>query len=179
MRRIALVVLVALLVLPASWTGTAAAPRHWQEVRSTADRFTVQFPGRPELATGAVSGKAGAVQRRWRFTIGANESYQVVVVSYPPGSLPAAPDMTFYGRLVGAYAHGSQSRVRAQHATTIGGHPGAEAILDDAAGADFHQLLLIVVAGHRLYTVVSAGSGRHEASADALKFRNSFRLLKR
>lgn len=165
------------LLLLIAWPVPGSARTSWQLVRSSADNFAAMFPGRPNFSRKRVNGTR-AVQDTWAFNIGDRETYQLAVISYPPGTLPAVPTVAYYTRLCNAYAHGSKTRLRSQYATTISGHPAAEAIFDDATGANLHHLFDAVVVGSRLYIIVSAGPRGHEASSAALRFRNSFQLIR-
>ncbi|MGH7014719.1 MAG: hypothetical protein ACREEL_11310 [Stellaceae bacterium] len=175
MRRLAILAFAAVLALPA-WGAVAAPAKSWHEVRSTADGFAIQFPGKPKFSTDPVPNAHGAVQHSWHLDISAHETYQVASVFYEGYVMPP-PTPELYAKLLAGYATSSQTRLRTQRPISIGGHPAAEAIFD--ADHDFHRLVDVLLIENRLYIVASASSGAHETDADALKFRNSFRLLVR
>jgi predicted Zn-dependent protease len=54
--------------------------------------------------------------------------------------------------------------------------PGYEAIAEDGRG-NLNHLITLVANGDRIYMVISAGPKGHAKSEDAVRFRDSFRLL--
>lgn len=176
MRRFVIIALAAVLVLPAPWS-VAAPAKQWQAVRSAADGFAALFPGKPALKAEPVPNSHGAVQRTWRLDISDHETYQLAVTIFHGYTFPP-PTLDLYDHLLAGYAGSSRSHVRTRHMIDIAGHPAAEAIFDSDDGHDFHHLVDVLIVGDHLYIVASGGRGAHEHDADALKFHNSFRLLK-
>jgi predicted Zn-dependent protease len=97
------------------------------------------------------------------------------VFEYPEGKGPS-PDKDAFVKLVNAYAKGSESRLRKRGPATIAGRSGFEAIADDAQGKLSH-LIDVIPAGDRIYMLVTAGGKAHATGDDAVRFRDSFRLL--
>ena len=70
------------------------------------------------------------------------------------------------------YTEGSKTTLRTSKPATIGGKPGIDGISD--AGNSAHQVQ-IMAAGDRIYMVIYVGPKGQENSADATRFRNSFK----
>ncbi len=83
------------LLLLIAWPVPGSARTSWQAVRSNADNFAAMFPGRPCFSAKPVNGTR-AMQDSWAFNIGDRESYQLAVISYPPGTLPTVPTVAYY-----------------------------------------------------------------------------------
>lgn len=171
--------LVLLLAGPA-----AAQPREvrpepvWTEYQSAERGFSVAFPTAPEASSGAVAGLNPLTRYSFRANEGDDTVYTVVVLEYPAGKAPKSPGRGLFSQMVEAYARDSESRVRKKGAKQIGERDGYEAIADDAKGRLSH-LLALVPSGDRIYMLISAGPRDHATSADAQRFRDSFRVLGR
>ncbi len=159
---IAQVVAALLIVVFASWSGPGAAQEKWAQLSSPQSGFEAQFPETPTETTVSTN------QRNFLADLGST-AYIVSVVE----NVPANQN---WEKLVEAYASGSASKVRTQRPAMLAGYPGVEAITDNEA-SDLSSLLNLVLVGNRLYQVVSVGPKGHESSADAYRFRDSFRLL--
>ncbi len=174
------VVVLAALVAPAfaedqSKDQTTASEPQWSEFKSPERGFAVSLPGAPKVTSAPVEGQNPLLQYDFQVSVGDDTVYSVVVFEYPDGKGPN-PDNDAYVKLVNAYAKGSDSRVRKRGAATIAGHPGFEAISDDSKGKLSH-LIDVIPAGDRIYMLVTAGGRGHATDDDAVRFRNSFRLL--
>jgi hypothetical protein len=147
----------------------------WAEFHSPERGFAVSFPGKPRTTSAPVEGQNPLTQYDFQVSVGDDIVYSVVVFEYPEGKGPN-PDNDAYLKLVNAYAKGSESRLRKRGPATIAGRSGFEAIADDSKSKLSH-LIDVVPAGDRVYMVVTAGPRGHATSDDAVRFRDSFRLL--
>jgi hypothetical protein len=154
-----------------------AAPEEpqWTEFQSPERGFAISFPGTPKTTSAPVEGQNPLLQYDFQVSVGENFVYSVVVFEYPAGKGPS-PDNDAYVKLVNAYAKGSESRLRKRGPATIAGRSGFEAIADDGKGKLSH-LIDVVPAGDRIYMLVTAGPRGHATSDDAVRFRDSFRVL--
>jgi len=73
------------------------------------------------------------------------------------------------------HADGSSTTLRTSKPATIAGMPGIDGIAD--SGNSAHQVQ-VMAKGDRVYMVIYVGPKGQENSADATRFRNSFRLIK-
>jgi hypothetical protein len=159
------------------WSGAApAADLQWSPFRSPEHGFAADFPGAPTLTTSGTPGKDKMVQYEFQTAIGTDNAYEVAVLEFGAEYTAPAATADIYGKLVEGYAKGSASTLRTQQPRTIAGQPGVEAISDDEQN-NMHHLIDLVIAGGRVYIVVSAGPKGHETSADAIRFRDSFSLI--
>jgi hypothetical protein len=148
----------------------------WTEFQSQERGFAVSFPGTPKVKSVPVEGQNPLLQYDFQVSVGNDTVYSVVVFEYPAGKAPRQLDTDYYVKLVNAYAKGSESRLRKRGSTTMAGRPGFEAIADDAKGK-LNHLVDIVPAGDRIYMLATAGPKNHATGDDAMRFRDSFRLL--
>jgi hypothetical protein len=153
---------------------TAQEPQ-WSEFKSAERGFAISFPGEPKTTSTPVEGQNPLVQHDFQVSVGDETVYSVVVFEYPAGKGPN-PDNDAYLKLVNAYAKGSESRIRKRGPATIDGREGFEAIADDSK-SKLNHLVDVVPAGDRIYMVVTAGPKSHAMSEDAVRFRDSFRML--
>jgi hypothetical protein len=170
-------ILAALLLAAGMSASLAEDPSgsQWTEFLSPERGFAVSFPGKPKTTTTPVEGQNPLVQYDFQVSGGEETVYTVVVFEYPQGKGPN-PDNDAYLKLVNAYAKGSESRLRKRGPATIAGRSGFEAIADDNKSKLSH-LIDVVPAGDRIYMVVTAGPRSHATGDDAVRFRDSFRLL--
>jgi hypothetical protein len=154
---------------------TSADELQWSEFHSPERGFAIAFPGKPKTTSAPVEGQNPLLQYDFQVSVSDDTVYSVVVFEYPAGKGPD-PDNDAYLKLVNAYAKGSESRVRKRAPATIAGHPGFEAIADDPKGKLSH-LIDVVPAGDRIYMLVTAGPRGHATGQDAVRFRDSFRIL--
>lgn len=153
----------------------AEGPPQWSEFRSAERGFVIDFPGTPATKSTQVEGQNPLLQYDFQVSVGDDTVYSVVVFEYPEGKGPA-PDTDTYLKLVNAYAKGSESRLRKRGPATVAGYPGFEAISDDSKTKLSH-LIDVVPASDRIYMLVTAGPRSHATSKDAVRFRDSFRML--
>jgi hypothetical protein len=153
----------------------ASTKPQWTEFKSPERGFAISFPGQPKATSAPVEGQNPLVQYDFQVSVGDETVYSVVVFEYPAGKGPN-PDNDAYVKLVNAYAKGSESRIRKRGPATIDGREGFEAIADDGKSKLSH-LVDVVPAGDRIYMVVTAGSRGHATGEDAVRFRDSFRVL--
>jgi hypothetical protein len=174
------VILGALLLAAGVSPSFAQDPRsgqepQWTEFQSPERGFAASFPGKPKTTSAPVEGQNPLIQYDFQVSVGEDTVYSVVVFEYPEGKGPK-PDNDTYLKLVNAYAKGSESRLRKRGPATIAGRSGFEAIADDSKSKLSH-LIDVVPAGDRIYMVVTAGPRSHATGDDAVRFRDSFRLL--
>jgi hypothetical protein len=153
---------------------TQEAP-HWPAFRSPERGFEIAFPATPTATSRAVAGQNPLIRYNFEAYEGDDTIYLLVVLEYPAGKAPNPIGESIYVKMVTAYAKESESRVRKRGPKTIAGRNGFEAITDDGKGKVNH-LVNIVPAGDRIYMLVSAGPRGHATSADAERFRDSFRV---
>jgi hypothetical protein len=147
----------------------------WTEFKSPERGFAVSFPGTPKTSSSPVEGQNPLLQYDFQVSVGEDTVYTVVVFEYPDGKGPS-PDKDAFVKLVNAYAKGSESRLRKRGPATIAGRSGFEAIADDTSGKLSH-LIDVIPDGDRIYMLVTAGDKAHATGDDAVRFRDSFRLL--
>jgi hypothetical protein len=178
-RSAALGLLALATVVSGAFAEDAQAPAEgepqWSEFQSAERGFAISFPGAPKTASTQVEGQNPLLQYDYQVSVGEDTVYSVVVFEYPQGKGPA-PDADTYLKLVNAYAKGSESRLRKRGPATIAGHSGFEAISDDSKTKLSH-LIDVVPADDRIYMLVTAGPRGHATSKEAVRFRDSFRVL--
>lgn len=174
---------LSVLLLAATVSGAFAEDKQesaegepqWAEFQSSERGFAVSFPGTPKTTSAPVEGQNPLLQYDFQVSVGDDTVYSVVVFEYPAGKGPS-PDNDTYLKLVNAYAKGSESRLRKRGAATIAGRSGFEAIADDG-NSKLSHLIDVIPAGDRIYMLVTAGPRGHATSKDAVRFRDSFRVL--
>ena len=102
-------------------------------------------------------------------------TYLVSVVHLQKGKVPKNPDQKYFQDLLKSYTDGSKTTLRTSAPATVAGKPGIEAISD--AGNSAHQVQ-VMTSGDRVYMVIYVGPKGQENSADPMRFRSSFKLLK-
>jgi hypothetical protein len=158
-------VLGALVALTlATFSGTAAAQERWVEFSSPRYGFAVLFPKTPTESLDATT---------YKFLAAAANSAYIVSITDLSAALNA--DDELFSALVQAYSAAGQLTVRTQRRLTFANTASVELIADHK-DKDIHHLAYIFPVGKRLYQVISAGPKGHETSADAYRFRDSFRL---
>jgi hypothetical protein len=153
----------------------AAQEPQWIEFKSPERGFAISFPGQPKTTSAPVEGQNPLVQYDFQVSVGDETVYSVVVFEYPDGKGPK-PDNDAYLKLVNAYAKGSEARLRKRGPATIDDRSGFEAIADDGKNKISH-LIDVVPAGDRIYMLATAGPRSHATSDEAVRFRDSFRVL--
>jgi hypothetical protein len=155
---------------------SAPAAEDWSEFSYPEQGFAARFPIPPKTEQ-QVLGDADNKYTQYMFVADqGSHAYLLAVFEYKPGVVPSAPDDAYFTRLINAYAGGSNTTLRKKYSRTIAGHSGVEAIADDANGEHTH-LLGVIAVGDRVYLAASIGPHGHEASPEAARFRDSFRLL--
>ena len=101
-------------------------------------------------------------------------AYLVSVVHLEKGTGPKNPNYKYFQGLMKNYTEGSGTALRTSKPATIAGRPGIDGISD--LGNSAHQVQ-ILAAVDRVYMVIYVGPKGQENSADAARFRNSFKLL--
>ena len=151
----------------------ASAQDQWREFRADADGFTVSLPQEPTVTSRRIK-DSKATQSMFLIEKG-EQTYLVSVVHMEKGTGPKNPDLKYFQNLMKNYTEGSGTTLRTSKAATIAGKPGIDGISD--AGNSAHQVQ-VMATGDRVYMVIYVGPKGQENSADATRFRNSFRLLK-
>jgi hypothetical protein len=167
MRRFALVLLTLVLhFVPAS------AQDQWREFRADADGFSVQFPQDPTVTSRRIK-ESKATQSMFLIEKG-ELAYLVSVIHMEKGTGPKKPDNKYFENLMKNYTEGAKTTLRTSKPATIAGKPGIDGISD--AGNSAHQVQ-IMASGDNVYMVIYVGPKGQEDSADATRFRNSFKLI--
>jgi hypothetical protein len=165
--RVALVLLIL-----ASHFVPASAQDQWQEFRSEAGGFSIMLPRTPTITSRQI-GKTKATQTMFLIETGAF-AYLVSYVQMEKGTGPKNPDQAYFQNLMKNYTDGAKTTLRTSKPATIAGKPGIDGISD--AGNSAHQVQILAT-GDRVYMVIYVGPKGQENSADATRFRDSFRLL--
>jgi hypothetical protein len=164
---------LTVLVLLSLQTGFAFAQDQWREVRGDIYGFVVSMPQDPTY-TSRIIGTSKATQTNFLIENGAI-TYLVSVIQLEKGKGPKNPDRAYFDNLMKNYAEGSTTKLRTSKLATIAGSPGIDGISD--ADNSAHQVQ-VLVSGDRVYMVVYVGPKGQENSADPVRFRTSFKLLK-
>lgn len=184
-RRFALFALALILLcapaLAEEIAETEDAPQEpqWREFHFPERGFVASFPGiteKPKPVSTPVSGQNPLLQHDYQVKADKDTVYSVVVFEYPEGRAPSPPKPDYFTKVVEAYAKGSGTQVRNKVPKLIDQRPGYEAIAEDGRG-NVNHLITLVANGDRIYMVISAGPKGHAKSEDAVRFRDSFRLL--
>lgn len=157
----------------------AAQETGWREFHYPERGFVVSFPGvteKPKAESKPVPGQNPLLHHEYTVTAGKDTVYSVVVFEYPEGRAPNPPTNDSFERIVTAFAKGSNTKLRRKTPLRIDERPGYEAKAEDSKGKRNH-LITMVANGDRVYMLMSAGPRKHASSEDALRFRDSFRLL--
>ena len=168
MRQFAFALLMLALQL-----APASAQDQWREFRADADGFVVSLPQEPTVTSRRIK-DTKATQSMFLIEKG-DLAYLVSVVHMEKGTGPKNPDLKYFQNLMKNYTEGSSTTLRTSKSATIAGKPGIDGISD--AGNSAHQVQ-IMASGDRVYMVIYVGPKGQENSADATRFRNSFKLLK-
>ncbi|TMI99154.1 MAG: hypothetical protein E6G97_23645 [Alphaproteobacteria bacterium] len=167
MRQFAFALLMlALQLVPVS------AQDQWRDFRADADGFVVSLPQEPTVTSRRIK-DTKATQSMFLIEKG-ELAYLVSVVHMEKGTGPKNPDLKYFQNLMKNYTEGSKTTLRTSKSATIAGKPGIDGISD--AGDSAHQVQ-IFASGDRVYMVIYVGPKGQENSADATRFRNSFKLL--
>jgi hypothetical protein len=169
MRRFAFAAVVVAFALQLA---PSAAQDQWREFSSEADGFSVSLPQDPTVTSRRIK-DTKATQSMFLIEKG-ELAYLVSIVHMEKGTGPKNPDQKYFQNLLRNYTEGSGTTLRTSRPATIAGKGGIEGISD--VGNSAHQIQ-IMAAGDRIYMVIYVGPKGQEESADAVRFRNSFRLL--
>jgi hypothetical protein len=151
----------------------ASAQDQWREFRAEADGFVVSFPQDPTVTSRRIK-DSKATQSMFLIEKG-ELAYLVSIVHMEKGTGPKNPDQKYFQNLMKNYTEGSKTTLRSSKPVTIAGKPGIDGTSD--AGNSAHQVQ-IMASGDRVYMVIYVGPKGQENSADATRFRNSFKLIK-
>ena len=157
----------------------AAEATAWREFHYPERGFVISFPGvteRPKAESTPVAGQNPLLQHEYKVEAGKDTVFTVVVFEYPEGRAPNPPKQDYFEKVLTAYAKGSETNLRRKTPLKIDERPGYEAKAEDSKGK-LNHLITMVANGDRVYMLISAGPSKHATSEDALRFRDSFRLL--
>lgn len=174
MRKIVLAVAALVIVLACN----AYAQDQWVEYRSPEMGFAALFPQAPKIASERRQSndkKITYTQNSFTVDLG-TRAFIIMMFDYPAGTLPRNPDEKYWTGRAQDFATGSGTVVRRQNLITLAGRGGVEAVTSNDA-QNFYYLLDMTLLGDRLYALVSGGAKGHESSTDAIRFRDSFRLI--
>ena len=151
----------------------------WREFHYPERGFVISFPGvaeRPKADSTPVAGQNPLLQHEYKVEAGKDTVYSVVVFEYPEGRAPNPPTQDYFEKVVTAYAKGSDTDLKRKTPLKIDERPAYEAKAEDSKGK-LNHLITMIANGDRVYMLISAGPAKHATSEDALRFRDSFRLL--
>ncbi|MEM7192054.1 MAG: hypothetical protein AAF405_04155 [Pseudomonadota bacterium] len=157
----------------------ADATVSWREFHFPERGFVVSFPDvseKPKAKSTPVAGQNPLLQHEYKVKTGKDTVYSLVVFEYPEGRAPNPPKTEYFEKVVAAYAKGSDTKLRSKTPLKLDRRPGFEAKSEDGRGK-LNHLITMVANGDRVYMLISAGPKKHANSMDALRFRDSFRLL--
>ena len=147
-------------------------PGGWVAFTDTRASFTVAFPANPvaqaPLPTAAPSGPTLRSLYQWT-SADRSISYAVTTWDEPPGSLVADPQ-TALNDVLGSYVSRFGGDLVAKDATSVGGHPGLDAVMTNSRG---WVCFRFIAEGDRLY--VLGGTNGNGCPADMAAFVGSFR----
>ena len=158
--------LLALQLMP------ARAQDQWREFRSDSDGFSIELPQTPTVSARRI-GKSEATQTMFLIEQGRN-AWLVSVIQLAKGAGPKKPDNAYFQGLLKNYADGSKTTARSSRMTTLAGQPALEAITEAPEAA---HLVDLTAVGDRVYMLVYVGAKGQETGPDALRFRDSFKLI--
>ena len=150
----------------------AVGQDQWREFRSEADGFSVSLPQEPTVTSRRI--KDSKATQSMFLIEKPGYTYLVSVVHMEKGTGPKNPDQKYFQNLMKNYTEGSGTTLRTSKAAKIAGKPGIDGISD--AGDSAHQVQ-VMATGDRVYMVIYVGPKGQENSADATRFRGSFKLL--
>lgn len=149
------------------------ASDQWREFRSEQDSFLISLPGTPTISARRIPNSEST---QTNFLVERGEiAFLVSVITFPAGGGPKSPDEAYFKRLVDNYAEGSRSKLRSTRTVQMAGYPGMEGLTDGESNVS-HMVDVTAIAD-RVYLLVYVGVKGQEQGADAVRFRDSFKLI--
>jgi hypothetical protein len=150
---------------------SALAQEQWRDFRTDADGFSIALPQEPKVTSRRIK-DSKATQSMFLIEKG-EQTYLVSVVHMEKGTGPKNPNQKYFQNLMKNYTQGSGTTLRTSKPAVVAGKPGIDGTSD--VGNSAHQVQ-VMAAGDRVYMVIYVGPKGQENSADATRFRNSFKL---
>jgi hypothetical protein len=145
----------------------------WDDFHSAETGFTASFPGVPEAN---ITRQSAATLYSYEVDRDERSTFAMKVIEFSPEVVPPKPDDDYYTQMINAYTmHGS--KVLKRSSVTIGGHSGAEAVIDVVEVGHATALLDIIAFGDRVYLILSVGPKGLGPSSDSMRFRDSVHFL--
>lgn len=171
MRRLAQVLFVTSVVV---FAVGCSEPHQYD---SSAGKFSVEFPGKPEEQSQTVQTEVGSIKLNIVMYEKRNSAYLVMYCDYPADHVQAAgSDVILEGACEGAVSN-IRGTLVSQEPITIGDHPGRE--IKATASTDGNQVELrsrIYLVGNRLYQVIVSATPGGTKDSVANRFVDSFKL---
>jgi hypothetical protein len=168
-----LTILATVLALALSWPAAAAhAAEMWRDYTSKEGRFSVLFPGEPQIK---VEAGGGAVVGSHEFLVQLGAIvFDVSYDDYVPGTL-AVQSKTYILEIArDRLIKGQPVRLLADKIVQTGSNVGREVVFQDGDG--YTQIFRLYVAGDRVYQTIAGGPAGTEHDPDVLRFQNSFQM---
>ena len=169
--------LTAAVVVAGLFAAAAAvAQQPFTEASYPERGFAASFPGTPKLVSSAIAGKNPLGYYEYS-VIADKNTYEIVVMQFSRGRGPSDPGTAYFDPLVDNFADGTHSKVQSRASVVLAGKTGAEATYAAPERDRYWLVDLIADNNDRVFLIASIGPKGHEASADAKRFRDSFKLL--
>ncbi|HKD37598.1 MAG TPA: hypothetical protein VKB78_12390 [Pirellulales bacterium] len=156
----------------------AADNPEFKPFASKEGRFTISFPGKPEVSSSTIKAPIGDMELHvFRATRGGKESYTLTYNDYPPDSLKGADsDKILDAARDGGVGttHGKVTK-ETKIAKSDKNLPSRELEIDIQGITAYARLLL---AGNRLYVIMAYPDGSGGSASRAKQFLDSFKLTK-
>jgi len=157
----------------AATEGVSPQEAKWIEIKQPAHGFSAMFPKAPKI--NPLSSDDSSLSVYEYMAVSESGVYSIAVSEYPLNDPPAA-DEESYTETINDCAKASSTNIRTRKSATIDGHKAVEAVLENAKHTSVY-LLDVVIVRNRIYLLSSGGHAGHENSSDAIRFRDSFRIL--
>ncbi len=169
---------LGLLLALAAGQVIAADSSDFKPFTSKEGRFTISFPGKPDVSTSTIKAPVGDMELHvFRAARGAKESYTVTYNDYPPEALKGADAERILDAArdggVGT-THGKVSK-ETKIAKSDKALPSRDLEIDIQGTTAYARLLL---AGNRLYVIMAYPDGSSGSATRAKQFFDSFKLAK-
>lgn len=152
-------------------------PQAWQEIRSSAGGFRIEFPGVPQHTNGQVQTDAGLLeQHHW-----AMSGYEVGFVELVPSVVRSKGTDLVLRDAVDGGVRSANGTLLSEVPITVAGHPAREVLIATTVGTENYTVRArVILAGSRLYSlfVIHRTNSRPE-SGEVERFLNSFRVIDR
>jgi hypothetical protein len=165
-----------LLAITAASRIHAADASDFKPFASKGGRFTISFPGKPDMSTSTIKTPIGDMELHvFRASRGGKESYTLTYNDYPPDSLKGADaerilDAARDGGVGTMHSKVTKETKIAKSDKTL---PSRDLEIDIQGTTAYARLLL---AGNRLYVIMAYPDGSSGSAARAKQFFDSFKL---